>query len=492
MARDDPSESSRPDQPGSKSDSESEPRIIPRSSHRISRQHIADEALKVLYRLRQLGYLAYLVGGGVRDLYLGKRPKDYDIATDARPSRLKKIFRNCRIIGRRFRIAHVYFPDNKIVEVATFRRGEVRSIEKDTGVILLDNEYGTPEEDAKRRDLTINGLFYDIDTFSIIDYVGGVEDLERKLIRTIKDPDASFQEDPVRMVRALRHASRTEFRLEDQTRDAIRRNRLELHKANPSRLMEEFFRDLRGGSAARVFKGFLELHVLETILPGLAQQLIEHGSGHPLWRRLEVVDRWVLAGREISSPVLLAALLHTALIPVPEHWLGDPPNPRGVWNLLQMGLAAASQHLRIARKDYERVFQVLLAFPKLCQYVRESQLGPSYQIKSYLGDALEFVRLDLESRNEDTAILDRWHEIYVKALPERRPQRRRFARRRRGLRRDRPHPPHAPEALAAGRSTVHGPAAPGGAPDRKPRRRRRRGGRRRRRGGEPHGQAASS
>src|SRR6185503_1398385 len=135
-----------------------EPRVIHRQNHRISRKDISEEALKVLYRLSSLGFKAYLVGGGVRDLYLGKKPKDYDVGTDAKPSRLKRIFRNCRIIGRRFRIAHVFFPGEKIVEVATFRRGVVHQVHGESGVILLDNEYGTPEEDARRRDLTINGL----------------------------------------------------------------------------------------------------------------------------------------------------------------------------------------------------------------------------------------------------------------------------------------------------------------------------------------------
>ena len=165
------------------------PLILSRSEHPISRSNLGDSALRVLYRLSAEGHRGYLVGGGVRDLFLGKTPKDFDVATDARPARIKKVFRNSRIIGRRFRIAHVYFPDGAIIEVSTFRRGSQQTIQTGKGTILRDNEYGTPEEDALRRDLTINGLFYDIDTFSVIDFVGGVEDLKNRIVRTINDPD---------------------------------------------------------------------------------------------------------------------------------------------------------------------------------------------------------------------------------------------------------------------------------------------------------------
>ncbi|MBI4585908.1 MAG: polynucleotide adenylyltransferase PcnB [Planctomycetes bacterium] len=427
------------------------PRIIPRSQHSISRQNISDETLKVLYRLHSLGYKAYLVGGGVRDLYLGKTPKDFDIGTDAPPGRLRKIFRNCRIIGRRFRIAHVYFPGNKIVEVATFRRGEVHTIHKPSGVVLIDNQYGTPEEDAKRRDLTINGLFYDIGTYSIIDYVGGVEDLEKRVIRTIKDPDASFREDPVRMVRALRHAARTSFHIEENTYQSIQRNRQELLKANPSRLMEEVYKDLRGGAAGPFFRKMLDGHLLETFLPTLARQLQEMGEAHVLWRRLQALDRLVCAGREFANPVLISLLLHTQLISDPSAWQltqNGASHPKGVWNMMQHGFQEAGRHMRISRRDREKAVQILLAFLKLSQFVKRRELSPAYQKKSYLGSALDFLEVDLESRGEDSAVIHEWRERYAPepaetalegAAPEgfeegapARPSRRGRRRRRRG------------------------------------------------------------
>src|SRR6187549_750622 len=193
-----------------------EPKIVPRSEHVLSRKLIDPEALKVLYRLRQYNYTAYLVGGSVRDLLLGRRPKDFDIGTSAHPYQIKKLFRNCWIIGRRFRLAHVRFGQN-VIEVATFRRqvepGEevvqdgVPAPDPSTleGAQLIhhDNTFGTPEEDAFRRDFTINALAYDIATFSIIDYVGGLDDLRAGIVRSIGDPDVRINEDPVRMIRAI-------------------------------------------------------------------------------------------------------------------------------------------------------------------------------------------------------------------------------------------------------------------------------------------------
>src|SRR5919197_521053 len=224
-----------------------EPRVVPRAEHSISRRDIDPDALKVLYRLRQYDYTAYLVGGSVRDLLLGRRPKDFDIGTSAHPYQVKKLFRNCWIIGRRFRLAHVKFGQ-KVIEVATFRRqvepGEevvadgVPAPDPTTpeGAHLIhhDNTFGTPEEDAFRRDFTINALFYDIATFSIIDYVGGLDDLRAGIVRAIGDPEVRVREDPVRMIRAIALASRLNFKIEPALVDAIRTHRREILKSSPA------------------------------------------------------------------------------------------------------------------------------------------------------------------------------------------------------------------------------------------------------------------
>src|SRR5918993_3433916 len=281
-----------------------EPTIVPRSAHTISRRDIDPDALKVLYRLHEQNYIAYLVGGSVRDLLLSRRPKDFDIGTSAHPHQVKKIFRNCWIIGRRFRLAHVKFG-SKTIEVATFRRqvqaseltpeeeaalatpadviapDEALPPEPDAAstpprratdrLIQRDNTYGTPEEDAFRRDFTVNALFYDIGTFSIIDYTGGLEDLERRVIRCIGDPDVRFVEDPVRMLRALVLAARLDFDVDDAVMEAIERKAPLIAQASSARLLEEYYKILRSGAAEQAFRMLAERRVVRALAPELQE-----------------------------------------------------------------------------------------------------------------------------------------------------------------------------------------------------------------------------
>src|SRR4051794_21511978 len=277
-----------------------EPRIVPRQEHPISRRDIDPDALKVLYRLRQAEHTAYLVGGSVRDLLLGRRPKDFDIGTSAHPYQVKKLFRNCWIIGRRFRLAHVKFGQ-KVIEVATFRRqvavGEevvqdgVPAPDPTTPegehLIHHDNTFGTPEEDAFRRDFTINALFYDIATFSVIDYVGGLEDLRAGVVRSIGDPDVRLREDPVRMLRALALAARLDFTIEPTLLHAIRANGHEIAKSSQPRLLEEYYKILRAGSAEKAFRGLADLGLLEPISSEL-----HRGATDALWQSLAALDTY--------------------------------------------------------------------------------------------------------------------------------------------------------------------------------------------------------
>src|SRR3982075_2519128 len=253
-----------------------DPRIVPRAEHQLSRRDVDPDALKGMHRLRQYDHVAYLVGGSVRDLLLGRRPKDFDIGTSAHPYQVKKLFRNCWIIGRRFRLAHVKFGQ-KVIEVATFRRqvaiGEevvadgVPAPDPTTPegehLIHHDNTFGTPEEDAFRRDFTINALFYDIATYSVIDYVGGLEDLRAGFVRAIGDPDARVREDPVRMMRAVALSARLDFAIDGAVLDAIRSNRREIAKSSPPRLLEEYYKILRAGSAEKTFRRLAEVGLLE-------------------------------------------------------------------------------------------------------------------------------------------------------------------------------------------------------------------------------------
>ncbi len=296
------------------------PRIVPRPEHPISRRDISEGALKVLYRLHRSGYVAYLVGGAVRDLLLGRRPKDFDVATNARPREVRRLFRNSRIIGRRFRLVHVIYRD-EIVEVSTFRAapGEPRD-EEGWDEARLEGEdveedapeeeriYGTPAEDAWRRDFTVNALYYNIADFSVIDHVGGLEDLERRVIRTIGEPGRRFAEDPVRMMRALEYAVRLGFELDPATREAIREHRERIREAAPARLTYELGEALRSGQSEGIFRALAEFGLLELIHPEAA------AAGAALWPILERLDRRVRGGERFEEVVLLGATLLPAML----------------------------------------------------------------------------------------------------------------------------------------------------------------------------------
>jgi poly(A) polymerase len=343
-----------------------EPRIVPRAEHTLSRRDVDSDALKVLYRLHQAEHIAYLVGGGVRDLLLSRRPKDFDIGTSAHPQQVKKLFRNCWIIGRRFRLAHVKFG-TKVIEVATFRRqlapGEevvadgVPAPDPTTAdgkrLVHHDNTFGTPEEDAFRRDFTVNALFYDIATFSIIDYVGGLEDLAARVVRSIGDPETRIKEDPVRMLRAVALASRLDFTIDPPLANAIRRHRAEIGRSSPPRLIEEYYKILRAGAAERTFRTLLEMGLLEPISAELHQR-----AGDELWESLASLDdyrrRFESTPETLSNPIVLGSLIVPLDIPLvgertPQADGKIPKRPPG----LKLG------ELPLARNDVERLRLIL-------------------------------------------------------------------------------------------------------------------------------------
>lgn len=292
------------------------PVVYTRPEHCISRKNIDPDALKVLYRLSSLGYTAYLVGGGVRDLLMGRTPKDFDVGTSARPNEVKRAFRNCFLIGRRFRLAHVRFGD-KVIETATFRQnsqtvGEI--IEHAAEGPLEDNTFGTPETDAYRRDFTVNGLFYDIKDFSVIDWVGGMEDIERRIIRAIGDPDIRFQEDPVRMMRAIKFSARLGFSIERKTLAAMKRRHACILTASVPRVCEEVFRLFTYGHSAEAFRQMWECGMLGDLLPGLSAYIDRSGGRKsPEWKYLSVLDDYekMMSGRgfEVGNGLRAAVLM---------------------------------------------------------------------------------------------------------------------------------------------------------------------------------------
>ncbi len=293
------------------------PTIIPRPEHRISRADISENALKVLYRLRKAGFDAFLVGGSVRDLLLGHRPKDFDIATNALPEEVKEVFSNCRLIGRRFRLAHVHFG-REIIEVATFRAGhdgdgEGDGLQDDAGRLIRDNVYGTIGEDALRRDFTVNGLYYNIADFSIYDYAGGIDDLRRGVLRLIGDPAVRFREDPVRMLRAVRFAAKLDFAIDQASEEAIHELGPLLRDIAPARLFEECMKLFLSGHALASFEGLRRHDLLGHLFPAtqraLAAEDQQGTTARLLQQAMENTDRRIADERPVTPAFLFAALL---------------------------------------------------------------------------------------------------------------------------------------------------------------------------------------
>lgn len=291
------------------------PTIIPRDQHTISRALISDNALKVLYRLKNAEYKAYLVGGSVRDIYLGREPKDFDVVTDAKPEQIRELFRNCFLIGRRFRLAHVRFG-NEIIEVSTFRAPHHVSDQGEghieDGRIIRDNVYGDIDDDVWRRDFTINALFYNIEDFSIVDYVGGVKDLEAGQLRLIGDPAQRYVEDPVRMLRAVRFASKLGLRIHPEAEQPISQYAALLEDIPPARLFEEMLKLFMGGCALQTFESLRHYNLFKYLFPQTDQLLDTHEQDYPhtfIMHALKNTDQRLNEGSSVTPGFLLAALL---------------------------------------------------------------------------------------------------------------------------------------------------------------------------------------
>jgi poly(A) polymerase len=314
-----------------------QPLIVPRDQHSISRANISPAALKVLYKLKDENYQGFLVGGAVRDLLLGLQPKDFDIATEAHPDEVRKIFRNCRLIGRRFHLAHVRFG-HEIIEVATFRAAHTE-IDEDHGVdevehrvldehgrILRDNLYGTIEEDVWRRDFTANALYYSIEDFTIWDYVGGVEDARNRVLRLIGDPATRYREDPVRMLRAARFAAKLDFTLHPGTEAPIGELAYMLDRMPPARLFDETMKLLLSGHAVASLEWLIRLELLPHLMPDVADALEsapESAGARLLQLGLAGTDERIRDDKSVTPTFLFAVLLWPAILRA----LGTPDGP---------------------------------------------------------------------------------------------------------------------------------------------------------------------
>jgi poly(A) polymerase len=426
----------------------SQPVVVPREEHNISRKQIDPDALRVLYRLHGEHFAAYLVGGSVRDLLLGRRPKDFDIGTSAHPYQVKRLFRNCWIIGRRFRLAHVRFGP-KTIEVATFRRKlspeELASADVHANVDVAgdqaaghvrllhrDNTFGTPEEDAFRRDFTVNSLFYDIASRSIIDYTGGLDDLKARVIRCIGDPMERFQEDPVRMLRAVAMAARLDFAIDLPVEAAITAHRGDIAKSAPARLMDELYKLLRAGASQRAFRMLAERRLLEPVAPS-----VQSMCGDALWRSLAALDvyrnRFQETPDSLTNPILLGSLV------VP---LGlAPSNPQTRYledGTRRRGPAPSLGILPMARRDVERLRHILILQRRLVDVNASPRARRALMQRGIFQEALTW----LEIHGNAPEVIENWRGFIETArtfegdaevgqpFPRRRRRRRRAGRRR--------------------------------------------------------------
>ncbi len=390
------------------------PLIIARAEHPISRKDIDREALKVMHRLRDAGFSAYLVGGAVRDLYLGKTPKDFDISTNARPGQLRTLFRNSRIIGRRFRLVQVFFMGGKIVEVSTLRcRSEFEEGEKEEDEVLAhNNTFGSEAEDAFRRDLTINALFYEIENFTIIDYTGGVADLNNRIVRIVGEPDRRIVRDPVRMMRAIRHAARSGFTIEERTWQAILNNLDTLHQCPDSRVRDEFFKDLYGGACAPWCRLAVASGLFFLLLPcyeGIISREPEEPSAETrlLFTLCQVIDRLHGQGSPLPEHLLLALLM----LPWAQarfNLLPGPAEGREAFafsRTLRTQVDSQLEHLNVKRASREEITSLLVNLPAFVRHGAKQAWPGWLKRKSYFPDGLLLFQIYQEALGGSAADL---------------------------------------------------------------------------------------
>jgi poly(A) polymerase len=418
----------------------------------LARGSIDGDADRVVRKLARSGYQAYLVGGCVRDLLLGRTPKDFDVATSAKPNEIRELFRNCRIIGRRFRLAHIFFGP-KIIETSTFRANP-RDYGGDNDELLIrrDNVFGSDIEDAQRRDFTVNGLFFDVETEEVIDHVGGLADLEARVVRTIGDPEIRFQEDPVRMLRAIKFAARLGFTIETSTYDAILRHRDELSKCAPPRVLEEFYRLLRGGAARRSMELLTATGIDTVLCARLAAMFREPQAEVPAleprdeeeaewlatwaderdvvdvpalelsfastaeiaqrraiaWKMLDQLDALAARGRTLSNALLLAAVMSPF---VADTVVESAIRSNDVSGLILELAQPILEKLRVARRDSERMRQVLLAQRRLVPSRRRRGRPNALVRREYFYDALILYEITVRASDGDTDELSYWRQF---------------------------------------------------------------------------------
>jgi poly(A) polymerase len=431
---------------------------LTRPAEDVPRGALDQDALRVISRLQRQGYEAYLVGGCVRDLLLGRAPKDFDVATSAHPRQIKRLFHNGRIIGRRFKLVHVAYG-NHVIETSTFRAQPLPREEEGDLLIVEDNEFGTAEEDARRRDFTINALFLDPGDERILDYVGGLTDLEAGLLRTIGDPFVRMAEDPVRILRAVKFATRLGFRIEDRTWEAMCAHASELGRSARPRVLEEVLRLLRSGTALGAFRMLRACGALPVVLPAVDHFLgprddpdpAAHDRADSYWRLLEALDADVHAGNLPTTPVCVAVLflriIEREASPQARTLPGPAPDLAVVGGELIEPYALAS---RLSRRDAGRARRIIVQQRRFTQ-PSSKRFRPQIFVRSEdFPEALDLFRLRSMAWGQGWDVYEAWVARHRRALEEDRrpgadgaseplgaehegpPRRRRRRRRRRG------------------------------------------------------------
>jgi poly(A) polymerase len=414
---------------------------VPQGTHgTLDVDRIDADALRVVRRLLSAGHEAYLVGGCVRDLYLRLEPKDFDIATSATPENIRRLFRNSRIIGRRFKLAHVFFG-SKIIETSTFRAAPP-SDGSDDLLITQDNVWGSVEDDARRRDFTINGLFFDIESERIVDFVDGLDDLDGRLIRTIGDPEQRFREDPVRMIRAVKFAARLDFRLEDESWRALLECASDITRCSKARVLEEIYKLLRGGSARRTFELMLATGLLQYIMPSYASLYgakgrdelervqsgcdalarsadafaspstdddgeISYSPAQLLWRFLATLDEYVQQTKQVVGNGVLQAMLFAPLV---NDDLANGQRQR-LDRRIESLMTPMGTAMGVSRRDRELARQILMAHRRMVDTGGRRRRRASLAQRQYFHDALIFLGLAVRATGGGGSELARWQQL---------------------------------------------------------------------------------
>jgi poly(A) polymerase len=426
-----------------------EPRVVPASA--ILPSDVDQDALRVLSRLQRNGFEAYLVGGCVRDLLLGRKPKDFDVATAAHPRQIRRLFRNARIIGRRFRLVHIVYGEH-VIETSTFRSGPPggQNGDEDDLLIVEDNVFGNAEQDARRRDFTINGLFYDPSAGTIHDWVAGLSDLERGIVRTIGDPTVRMQEDPVRILRAIKFATRLGFRIDERTWQAMGDTAPDLLRCAPPRVFEEILRLLRSGTALGALRMMRACGALSVLLPSIDAYLGRRDDPDPrahdradlYWRLLEALDADVHAGAQ-PTPAVCLAVLFLRLV---ERAAEADPSSADWGELAERELDAVAGPARLPRKAVDLTKRILSVQRRFTQASTQGYQPLLFLRSAEFPEALDLFRLRSAAWGQGWDVYEGWLERYRRALevpdgelqharalgPRRRRRRRRRGRRGRG------------------------------------------------------------